>query len=163
MNFNILAVGDVVGACGIRYLESNLRRIKKKYGADFVSMYITALKELGEYDEVINMDGVDIVIGNKDKTKIIDYMLVGKPIVAIGPNEVNSIQVLKKYSLAIVCETASEVASKIKLIKDKKINLEVISNNVFEYLTQQRDIKKIQNGIYCRLENLVGKNEDSAN
>jgi len=36
MNFNILAVGDVVGACGIRYLESNLRRIKKKYGADLI-------------------------------------------------------------------------------------------------------------------------------
>lgn len=36
MNFNILAVGDVVGACGVRYLEENLRRIKKKYDADLV-------------------------------------------------------------------------------------------------------------------------------
>ena len=27
-----------------------------------------------KYDEVLNMDGVDIVIGNKDKTKIIDYI-----------------------------------------------------------------------------------------
>ena len=36
MNFNILAVGDVVGACGVRYLEGNLRRIKKKYDADLV-------------------------------------------------------------------------------------------------------------------------------
>ncbi len=36
MNFNILAVGDVVGACGVRYLENNLRRIKKKYDADLV-------------------------------------------------------------------------------------------------------------------------------
>lgn len=36
MKFNILAVGDVVGACGVRYLESNLWRIKKKYGADLV-------------------------------------------------------------------------------------------------------------------------------
>ena len=36
MKFNILAVGDVVGGCGVRYLENDLRRIKKEYGADLV-------------------------------------------------------------------------------------------------------------------------------
>lgn len=36
MTFNILAIGDVVGSCGVGFLERNLRKIKKKYSADFI-------------------------------------------------------------------------------------------------------------------------------
>ena len=35
MEFRVLAVGDVVGAPGLRFLQQKLRGIKRLYGADF--------------------------------------------------------------------------------------------------------------------------------
>ena len=36
MTYRVLAVGDVVGATGLDYIEKNLARIKKEVGADFI-------------------------------------------------------------------------------------------------------------------------------
>ena len=35
MEFRVLAVGDVVGAPGLRFLQQKLRGIRRLYGADF--------------------------------------------------------------------------------------------------------------------------------
>ena len=35
MEFRVLAVGDVVGAPGLRFLQQKLRGIKRLYGVDF--------------------------------------------------------------------------------------------------------------------------------
>ncbi|MBR6737920.1 MAG: glycosyltransferase [Clostridia bacterium] len=88
-------------------------------------------------------------------TKIIDYMLMGKPIIAVGPAEVNSMQVLKNYGCAITCENENEIEEKVKLIKDEKIDLNQLSNNVYNYLVEYRNIKTIQQGIKQRLQSLI--------
>ena len=36
MTYRVLAVGDVVGATGLDYIEKNLSRIRRELGADFV-------------------------------------------------------------------------------------------------------------------------------
>ncbi len=88
-------------------------------------------------------------------TKIIDYMLSGKPIFAVGSREVNSIQVLKNHNLAIVAESNEELQTTLSKLFNSEIDLEVMANNVHSYLKNDRNIYEIQSGIKTRLENLV--------
>lgn len=88
-------------------------------------------------------------------TKIIDYMLSGKPIFAVGPKEVNSIQVLKNHNLAIVAESNEELQTILSKLYNSAIDLEVMANNVYSYLKNDRNIYEIQSGIKTRLENLI--------
>ena len=88
-------------------------------------------------------------------TKIIDYMLMGKPIIAVGPIEVNSMQVLKNYGCAITCENEADLLTKINALNNNQIDLEVLSSNVYNYLVEYRNIKTIQQGIKQRLESLL--------
>ena len=88
-------------------------------------------------------------------TKIIDYMLSGKPIFAVGPKEVNSIQVLKNHNLAIVAESNEELQTTLSKLFNSEIDLEVMASNVHSYLKNDRNIYEIQSGIKTRLENLV--------
>ncbi|MBE5741940.1 MAG: glycosyltransferase family 4 protein [Clostridiales bacterium] len=90
-------------------------------------------------------------------TKIIDYLVSGKPIFAVGPQEVNSIQVLQKNGIAIVATDISQIEKKLKAIYNKDVNLAEISQNVEKYLKEKRDIKVIQAGIKERMENLLKK------
>ncbi len=88
-------------------------------------------------------------------TKIIDYMLSGKPIFAVGPKEVNSIQVLKNHNLAIVVESESDLQTILNKLANNQIDLKTIGNNVYNYLKKDRNIYEIQNGIKTRLQNLM--------
>ena len=88
-------------------------------------------------------------------TKIIDYMLSGKPIFAVGPSEVNSIEILKNHNLAIVVENESNLRGVLNKLANNQIDLKTIANNVYNYLKNDRNIYEIQNGIKTRLQNLV--------
>lgn len=90
-------------------------------------------------------------------TKIIDYLVKGKPIIAVGPYEVNSIKVLKDENIAVVATEQEEIKAKVAEILDGSIDLDKIGENVEKYLTEKRDIKKIQAGIKARLDGLVDK------
>lgn len=87
-------------------------------------------------------------------TKIIDYMMIGKPILAVGPKEVNSIQVLMN-GLAIVATDEQGIVDLIRKVFNQEIDINDILNNVESYLIQQRNIKTIQAGIKERLDGLV--------
>ena len=88
-------------------------------------------------------------------TKLIDYMMAGKPIFAVGDEEINSIAVLKKYELAVVATSANEIETKVREFLSGSVSVEQLSDNVTEYLMSYRDIHKIQEGISERLRGLV--------
>ena len=88
-------------------------------------------------------------------TKLIDYMLMGKPILAVGPSEVNSISVLQENGLAIVANEEKDINNLIQDLLNGNVSLEEIGNNVFNYLSEHRNIKTIQKGIKERLESLL--------
>lgn len=90
-------------------------------------------------------------------TKIIDYMLIGKPIFAVGPVEVNSIKVLKNKKLAIVADGFGIINDNLERIFNQTIDVSSILKNVENYLREERDINKIQSGIKNRLNELVEK------
>lgn len=91
-------------------------------------------------------------------TKLIDYMLAQRPILAIGPEEINSIQILKDNDLAIVANDKNELNSIIKQISKHALDIDVITKRATDYIKANRDIKKIQDGIRHRMSAIV-KNE----
>ena len=94
-------------------------------------------------------------------TKIIDYMLAKKPILAVGPEVVNSISLLKNREIAITVTSREDIDKEIENILHGQYDLSNIVNQALKYLKEERDIKKIQSGILSRLENVV-KNENSS-
>jgi len=90
-------------------------------------------------------------------TKIIDYMIMSKPIFAFGPEEVNSIAVLKKYSLGIVSSSDEELAFNLNNVASKNVNYERLTENVKKYLHKNRNISFVQKDIYQRMVRLLKK------
>lgn len=89
-------------------------------------------------------------------TKIVDYMLTGKPILAYGPLDVNSIQVLKKNDIALTVVSQNELKNILQSIDNSETEYERLTLNTKKYLMTFRDIKNIQNGIYERMRRLIG-------
>ena len=94
-------------------------------------------------------------------TKIIDYMLKGKIIFAIGSEKINSIQVLDKNNLAVVAKKQEEINIKLKQIVNQEIDFDKILSSVENYLKTERNIEVIRREIKKRMEGLL--NESSAN
>ena len=87
-------------------------------------------------------------------TKIIDYMLTGVPILAVGPGRANSIMVLEKDNLATVITEPQKISDALNKILNNEINFTEQSKNVISFLNRERNIDLIQKGIYDRLETL---------
>lgn len=96
-------------------------------------------------------------------TKLIDYMMAGKPIFAVGDLEINSIAVLKKYGLAVVAASVDEIGIRVNEFLSGCVNIEQLGDHVAEYLVNYRDIRKIQEGMTERLRGLVEYDQGSAN
>ncbi len=87
-------------------------------------------------------------------TKIIDYLQSGKPVFAYGSPEVNSIEVLKTHGTAIVAD-ATDIDAVLSRLFGREIDLDEVSRNVTVYLTENRDIQKLQKGMYDRMRSLL--------
>lgn len=88
-------------------------------------------------------------------TKIIDYMTAGKPMFAVGPLEVNSIQVLKTKNLAITADSIADIKTQLRKMLQEEIDFSALGRSVEKYLREERDIKIIQRGIKERLDKVV--------
>lgn len=87
-------------------------------------------------------------------TKIIDYLLAGRPIVAIGPQEVTSIQVLKFYDMAYVATDNPEVEGILSKIAQGRTDDDIKVNNGRKYLLNHRDAGKMKTEMYQRIAQL---------
>ena len=90
-------------------------------------------------------------------TKIIDYMMMSKAILAYGPQAVNSIQVLKESEVGLTAISGEELETVITNIATNNVDYALLTKNTKQYLLENRDIEKIQAGIYQRLSDLVGE------
>jgi glycosyltransferase involved in cell wall biosynthesis len=90
-------------------------------------------------------------------TKIIDYMLTGVPILAIGPNTVNSISVLEENSLATVITDINCIADALQSLFDDFGHADKYRENIIAYLQEYRNIDVIQSDIHHRLVSLSDK------
>lgn len=87
-------------------------------------------------------------------TKIIDYLCTGKPVFAVGPQEVNSIYFLKDNGLAITATKEAEIRKQLLNIFTGEVDLDAVDEQVYTYLCEQRDLRKIQKQIQDRMISL---------
>ena len=90
-------------------------------------------------------------------TKIIDYMLSGVPILAVGPAEVNSVAVLQNFDLAVVMSNPETVKSVLNDLLSGNIDFQKKRENIMDYLKTYRDLDTVQNSIYTRLSDVINK------
>lgn len=88
-------------------------------------------------------------------TKLIDYMQAGKIIYAIGPVEVNSLAILRKYNLAVTACSDEEIGRQVEAIKNDEIDTAKLSCSIQKYLVEYRDIQKIQEGMINRMREIM--------
>jgi glycosyltransferase involved in cell wall biosynthesis len=88
-------------------------------------------------------------------TKLIDYMLTGVPILAIGPEAANSMLVLKNNGLATVITDPDNMSEALSDLFS--YNSDVFNNRegAKRYLQENRLINNIQSGIYGRFHSLI--------
>ena len=87
-------------------------------------------------------------------TKIIDYLSTGNLLLAIGPQQINSIQVLKKYNMAVVIDKVNNIDCVLGKLFNGQIDIITIKENAYNFLITKRDLTVIQNEIYERMKNV---------
>lgn len=87
-------------------------------------------------------------------TKLIDYMQTGKIIFAIGPENINSLEVLYKHNLALISHTDEDIEMQVMAVKNNQIDVLELSKSIRKYLLEYRDIEKIQKGIIYRMKSI---------
>ena len=92
--------------------------------------------------------------GMSFSTKIIDYLAKGRLLLAIGPEQVNSIQVLSKNNLAVVINDKDNICNVVEQLLNGEINVEGIQNNAYNYLINEKNISVIQNEMLQRMNNV---------
>lgn len=88
-------------------------------------------------------------------TKLIDYMLTGVPILAMGPKEANSISVLEKNALATVITNPDKISDVLEDVFENAEMRKQHGKNILTYLKSNRDIKIIQKGMLARFGSVL--------
>ena len=88
-------------------------------------------------------------------TKIPDYLSTGNVMFAIGPAEINSIQVLQSRDIAVVCDSLDKIAPTVFRLCNGEIDTAAIQDRAYTYLTTERNKSIIQAGMLERLKKLV--------
>ena len=88
-------------------------------------------------------------------TKLVDYMMAGKIIFAIGPAEVNSLETLRNYNLAVTACCDDEIKKQVLAIKNGEVDTENLTVSIYKYITTYRDKIVIQKGMFNRLSELI--------
>lgn len=88
-------------------------------------------------------------------TKIIDYLIAGRPILAIGPQEVTSVQVLSSYDMAYVATDPSKLKYILSQISHGQTKDDIKVNNGRMYLRDHRDACKMKFDMLQRFTHLT--------
>ena len=88
-------------------------------------------------------------------TKLVDYMMAGKIIFAIGPMEVNSLETLRNHNLAITACCDDEVKKQVLAIKNGEVDTKSLTASIHKYITTYRDKIIIQKEMFNRLSELM--------
>lgn len=88
-------------------------------------------------------------------TKIPDYLSTGNVMLAIGPADINSIQVLQSRGIAVVVDNLDNLAPTIFRLLNGEIDTSAIQERAYTYLVAERNKSVIQAGMLDRLKKLV--------
>ena len=88
-------------------------------------------------------------------TKIPDYLSTGNVMLAIGPADINSIQVLQSRGIAVVVDNLDNLTPTIFRLLNGEIDTSAIQERAYTYIITERNKSVIQAGMLDRLKKLV--------
>lgn len=88
-------------------------------------------------------------------TKIMDYLCVGRCILAIGPNDISSIEYLADNDLALVASDATMLNKIITTIKNNTSILQHYANRGIEYTKTELNADVIRQNLYDNLQKAI--------
>ena len=88
-------------------------------------------------------------------TKIPDYLSTGNVMLAIGPADINSIQVLQSRGVAVVVDNLDNLTQTIFRLLNGEIDTSAIQERAYTYIITERNKSVIQAGMLDRLKKLV--------
>ena len=88
-------------------------------------------------------------------TKIMDYLSVGRTILAIGPSDISSIEYLCDNDLAFVADSPSAILKVLELIKYKPEILLEYAQKGHDYVKSNLDACSLRQTLYNSLNNVI--------
>lgn len=128
-----------------------------KYHGAISGTKVKEIQKRGDY--LIHVEGFSAqsVFSTKMSfsTKIIDYLSTGNLMIAIGPNEINSIQILKEKTIAFVIDNVDKIQSSINYLLNGNVDTKRIQENAYRYLLTERTKKVFQSSMVERFKALL--------
>ena len=92
-------------------------------------------------------------------TKIVDYFEMAKCILAVGPDDIASIQHLKENNAAIFASSEKEIYEKIKEIAENPELRYEFGRAAFECGRRNHDIHAMQGMLWADMNEIAGEKE----
>lgn len=110
-------------------------------------------------DVLVHVEGFDkankLLVRCAISTKIMDYLSVGRTILAIGPSDISSIEYLNDNNLAFAVDTPKAVLKVLELIKDKPEILLEYAKKGHDYVKSNLDASNLRKKLYNSLDDVI--------
>lgn len=84
-----------------------------------------------------------------------DYLSVGRCILAIGPSDISSIEYLVDNDVALVADSKDRLSEQIERIKNDKSIITAYAAKSHDYVIQKLDEDKIRKDFYNVLQQVI--------
>ena len=112
-------------------------------------------------DILVHVEALDLknrlTVRQSFSTKIVDYLKAARPILAVGPKDVASIDHLIRNDCAIVADNRQELESKLRAILDDKAMLNEIAQRGYECGRKHHNKQDIQTMLMNDLNSICSK------
>lgn len=112
-----------------------------------------------EADVLVHVEAFDLrnrlLVRCAISTKIMDYLSVGRSILAIGPADVDSIDFLRVGDAAMIANSKVDLMRELKRIKDNNAILFDYSNRGIKYLHENFDADTMRAQVYKDLQHVI--------
>lgn len=112
-----------------------------------------------EADVLVHAEAFDItnklLVRCAISTKIMDYLSVGRSILAIGPSDIASIEYLNDNNLALTADSKDKLTILVNSIHSNPNILMDYSNRGSEYISSQLNAKELRNKLYNSLNEVI--------
>ena len=117
------------------------------------------LKIQNDADMLVHVESKDLknrlLVRQSFSTKIVDYLKAARPILAVGPKEVASIDYFLKNDCAIVADSESELHEKlVSVIEDRK-TLDLLAEKAYECGKKNHDVSIINKMLRNDMSELI--------
>lgn len=145
-------------------LTGNMKKALDRGGTSYLMGSIPA-SEIprihADADMLVHAEALDLVnklrVRQSFSTKIVDYLKAARPILAVGPKDVASIDHLIRNDCAIAADNKAELEYKLRMVLENPAELDRVVRNAYECGRRHHNKQDIQKMLMQDLEALCGE------